>query len=91
MVCLQQGDKTKETLEKEAYHFFDKDQTGRITLENLKEVAKDFGTKMGDAGPLWENEPELQQMLDEIDPSGRGVTFEDFKILMERQGVWEKD
>ena len=42
---------------------------------------------MGDAGPLWENEPELQQMLDEIDQTGKagGVTFKEFEMLMKRQ------
>merc|ERR1712153_147960 len=74
---------------KKAFAFFDRDGTGRITMKNLKVVSKEMGTTMGDFGALWENEPELQQMMDEIDPTGRGVTFEDFEILMKRQGVFE--
>jgi len=73
---------------KSAFKLFDTDNTGRITLKNLKAFAKNMGTTTG-AGPLCDNEPELQQMLDEIDPSGKGVTYEDFKILMGRQGVFD--
>merc|ERR1711990_1186297 len=72
-----------------AFAWFDKDGSGKITVKNLKVVAEEMGTHMGDAGPLWENEPELQQMIDEIDPTGRGVTFKDFEILMKRQGVFD--
>ena len=55
--------KSTETKEKEAFSFFDRDGTGRITVKNLAAVAKDFKTTMGDAGALCDNKPELQQML----------------------------
>merc|ERR1711981_1346089 len=67
---------------KKGFDWFDRDGTGRITVANLKAVAEDMGDK-----DLARNEPELQQMIDEIDATGRGVTFKDFEALMVRQGV----
>merc|ERR1712046_326360 len=65
---------------KKGFDWFDRDGTGRITVGNLKAVAEDMGDN-----DLADNEPELQQMIDEIDATGRGVTFPDFEALMKRQ------
>ena len=43
-------------------------------------MAKELGDN-----DLAENEPELQQIVDEINPSG--ISFDDFRSIMERQGV----
>merc|ERR1711934_508125 len=80
----------EEELQK-AFAWFDRSNTGRITWKDLKIVAEEMGEKTGpadDPWPLHENEDELKQMIDEIDPTGRGVTFQDFEILMKRQGVF---
>merc|ERR1711907_58419 len=66
------------------FAWFDRDNTGLITVANLKVIA----TEMGDTD-LADNEPELQQMIDELDPTGRGVNFKDFEAVMKRQGVFD--
>ncbi|KAJ9460796.1 Caltractin [Diplonema papillatum] len=52
-----------------AFQLFDEDNTGRITLKNLRRVARDLGENMSD--------DELQAMIDEFDKNQDGEIDED--------------
>ena len=47
-----------------SFHFFDDDDTGKISFRNLKRVARELGENMTDE--------ELQEMIDEADRDGDG-------------------
>merc|ERR1711904_573380 len=61
-----------------AFRLFDDDETGKISLKNLKRVAKELGETM--------TEEELQEMIDEADRDGDGeVNEEEFLRIMRRR------
>merc|ERR1712093_970804 len=57
------------------------DRKGYINHKDLGRVALELGDK-----EYGENEPELQQIIDEINP--QGINLNDFLSLMGRQGVY---
>ncbi|EJT52464.1 hypothetical protein A1Q1_03980 [Trichosporon asahii var. asahii CBS 2479] len=58
-----------------AFALFDDDKTGRISLRNLRRVAKELGEQIGDE--------ELQAMIDEFDMDGDGeISQEEFIAIM---------
>lgn len=61
----------------QAFKFFDDEDTGQITLKDLKRVAKELGERY--------TEEELQAMIDEADADkDGGVTLEEFLQVMKR-------
>merc|ERR1712139_452238 len=58
-----------------AFRLFDDDETGTISLKNLRRVAKELGENMTDE--------ELQMVIDYCDQNGRGeISQDDFVRLM---------
>lgn len=58
-----------------AFALFDDDHSGKITLKNLRRVAKELGEHLGDE--------ELQAMIDEFDMDGDGeISQEEFIAIM---------
>merc|ERR1712178_453357 len=66
---------------KDGFAMFDVDGKGFINHKDLQRVCIELGDK-----ELSENEPELQQIIDEINP--KGINLNDFLSLMGRQGVY---
>ncbi|ORX50353.1 EF-hand protein [Piromyces finnis] len=60
---------------KKAFHLFDEDNTGKISLKNLKKVAKEIGEDLDDE--------ELQAMIDEFDLDQDGeINEQEFYSIM---------
>ncbi|WVF66785.1 hypothetical protein IAT40_001527 [Kwoniella sp. CBS 6097] len=64
-----------ETELRRAFELFDDDRTGRISLKNLKRVARELGENLG--------EEELQAMIDEFDLDQDGeINIDEFLAIM---------
>ena len=62
---------------KKAFKLFDWDNTGSITLENLRKVAQELGERLSDE--------ELQEMIEEADSNGSGsVNQTEFLRIMKK-------
>lgn len=75
---LQQSDRdTREDIMK-VFNLFDDDQTGKISLRNLKRVAKELGETMTDA--------ELLEMIERADADQDGeISPEEFYAIMTKR------
>ena len=64
-----------------AFRLFDDDNTGKISLKNLKRVARELGEAM--------TEEELQEMIDEADRNGDGeIDEEEFVRIMKKTNLF---
>ncbi len=78
MMTARMSDKdTREDINK-VFRLFDDDNTGQITLKNLRRVARELGETM--------TEEELQEMVDRADSNGDGgVNPDDFFNIMTKK------
>jgi len=64
-----------------AFRLFDDDSTGKISLRNLKRVARELGETMTD--------DELQEMIDEADRDNDGeISEEEFIRVMKKTNLF---
>jgi len=76
---FRERDPTEEILK--AFKLFDDDGTGKITLKNLRRVARELGENLSD--------DELQAMIDEFDRDGDGQINEDeFLGIMKQTSIY---
>ena len=78
MMTARMSDKdTREDINK-VFRLFDDDNTGQVTLKNLRRVARELGETM--------TEEELQEMVDRTDSNGDGgVSPDDFFNIMTKK------
>uniref|UniRef100_A0A8B9X5W2 EF-hand domain-containing protein n=1 Tax=Bos mutus grunniens TaxID=30521 RepID=A0A8B9X5W2_BOSMU len=78
-VKMSEKDEKEEILK--AFKLFDDDDTGSISLNNIKRVAKELGENLTD--------DELQEMLDEADHDGDGeINKEEFLKMMQKTTLY---
>lgn len=74
---LQSDKDTREDIQK-VFNLFDDDQSGKISLRNLKRVAKELGETMSDA--------ELLEMIERADTDADGeISAEEFYAIMTKK------
>merc|ERR1711994_951098 len=77
MMTAKMSEKDSREEIRKAFRLFDDDETGFITLKNLRRVAKEIGENMTDE--------ELREMIDEADRDGDGqVSEEEFLRIMKK-------
>jgi len=66
---------------KKAFGLFDEDHTGKITLKNMKRVARELGENL--------SEEELQAMIDEFDRDQDGeISGDEFMYIMRQSTMY---
>jgi len=76
---MSERDSREEILK--AFRLFDDDETGKITLKNLRRVAKEIGEQMTDE--------ELQEMIEEADLDGDNeIDQEEFLRIMKKTSLY---
>ena len=64
-----------------AFKLFDEDNTGKISLRNLRRVARELGENLSD--------DELQAMIDEFDKDGDGeISQQEFLNIMKQTSIY---
>jgi Ca2+-binding EF-hand superfamily protein len=68
---------------REAFRLFDKDNSGLISIEEIRKVMKNMGNEM--------STEEIKAMMSGLDEDGSGeITFEEFVTFMQRTEVQEE-
>ena len=72
-------DPQEETLK--AFKLFDDDNTGKISVRNLRRVARELGENL--------SEDELKAMIDEFDKDGDGeISEQEFLSIMKQSSIY---
>jgi centrin-3 len=75
------ADRDPEEEIRKAFSLFDDDQTGTISLKNLRRVSRELGETLSD--------DELQAMIDEFDKNNDGVIdIEEFLGIMKQTSIY---
>merc|ERR1711998_31801 len=84
MMTGKMGEKdTREDIEK-VFKLFDDDNTGKISLRNLRRVAPELGENI--------DEEELQDMINQADRDGDGeINIDEFYRIMKKKGNFLED
>ena len=84
MMTGKMGEKdSREDIEK-VFKLFDDDNTGKISLRNLRRVAQELGENIDDE--------ELQDMISQADRDGDGeVNLDEFYRIMKKKGNFLED
>merc|ERR1711903_1033 len=84
MINGKMGEKdTREDIEK-VFKLFDDDNTGKISLRNLRRVAQELGENI--------DEEELQDMINQADRDGDGeINVDEFYRIMKKKGNFLED
>merc|ERR1719451_241435 len=81
MMTAKMSEKDSREEIRKAFRLFADDETGFITLKNLRRVAKEIGENMTDE--------ELQEMIEEADRDGDGqVSEEEFLRMMKKTSLY---
>ncbi|KAM5255857.1 centrin-4-like [Ctenodactylus gundi] len=81
IMSVKMNEKNENEELSKAFKLFDDDNTGSITLKNIKRVAKELGEKLTD--------DELQEMLDEADRDRDGeINEEEFLRIMKKSTLY---
>ena len=76
---IRNRDPVEEILK--AFKLFDEDNTGRISLKNLRRVARELGENLSD--------DELQAMIDEFDKDQDGeISEQEFLNIMKQTSIY---
>merc|ERR1712178_280466 len=82
MMTCKMGEKdTREDIEK-VFKLFDDDNTGKISLRNLRRVAQELGENI--------DEEELQDMINQADRDGE-INIDEFYRIMKKKGNFLED
>ena len=77
IMSVRYAERDPEDEIKKAFTLFDDDHTGKITLKNMKRVARELGENL--------SEEELQAMIDEFDRDQDGeISGEEFMYIMKQ-------
>mmetsp|Transcript_19969 Transcript_19969/g.46066 ORF Transcript_19969/g.46066 Transcript_19969/m.46066 type:complete len:169 (-) Transcript_19969:100-606(-) len=67
---------------RKAFELFDEDSTGRISLRNMRHIARELGENLTDE--------EMQAMIDEFDANQDGeISYDEFASIMHSSSLYE--